>query len=49
MLCVVEADDGLGLTFRGKPVSQLELYDRDQFQVADHFLQYEGEVGSRTE
>ncbi len=49
VLCVIEADEGVGLTFRGKPVSRLELYDRDQFQLGDYNLQYEGEVGSRTE
>lgn len=49
VLCVVEADDGVSLTFRGKLVNRLELFDRDQFQTGEHFFQYEGEVGSRTE
>ena len=49
VLCVVDADDGVSLTFRGKPVNRLELFDRDQFQLGEHFFQYGGEVGSRTE
>lgn len=40
VLCVVDADDGVSLTFRGKSVNRLELYDRDQFQLGEHVFQY---------
>ncbi len=47
VLCVIEAEDGVSLKFKGQPVTRLELYDRDQFQLGAYSLQYEGEVGSR--
>jgi hypothetical protein len=48
VLCVIEADEGVSLKFQGKPVTRLELYDRDEFQLGDYSLQYGGEVGPRT-
>lgn len=47
VLCLVEAEDGVSMSFRGQPATRLELYDRDEFQAGAYSFQYEGEVGSR--
>ncbi len=47
VLCVVEADDGVTLRFRGNPVGRLELYDLDEFQLGDYSFRYRGEVSAR--
>ncbi|MFZ5926310.1 MAG: VWA domain-containing protein [Acidobacteriota bacterium] len=47
VLCVIEADDGVVMKFRGNPVGRLELHDLDEFQLADYTLRYQGEVSAR--
>lgn len=48
MICVGVADEGLELFFGGRPVHQVEMYDRDEFQLGDYVFRYTGEVGART-
>jgi len=47
ILCVIEADDGVSMKFRGNPVGRLELHDLDEFQLGDYTLRYRGEVSAR--
>lgn len=47
VLCVIEADDGVTMMFRGNPVARLELHDLDEFQLGDYTLRYRGEVSAR--
>lgn len=47
VLCVIEADDGVTMKFRGTPVGRLELYDLDEFQLGDYSFRYRGEVSAR--
>jgi hypothetical protein len=47
VLCVIEADDGVTMRFRGNPVVRLELHDFDEFQLGDYLIRYRGEVSAR--
>jgi len=47
ILCVIEADEGVSMQFRGNPVGRLELHDLDEFQLGDYTLRYRGEVSAR--
>lgn len=41
-MCVVQADDGSSLQFQGNSVSQLELYDHDEFSFGGYTFEYVG-------
>jgi hypothetical protein len=42
-MCVVQTDDGSSLQFQGNSVSQLELYDHDEFTFAGYTFEYVGD------